>query len=84
MIVLVDDDKELGRRWKQAPPVNPNFGRAMRAEPEERGRKGSEGDYLPNGANRSRSARAEIIQSYNDHQETRSPRSASPYSLRIE
>lgn len=27
MVVLVDDDQELSRRWKQAPPVAPHRGR---------------------------------------------------------
>lgn len=27
MVVLVDDDQELSRRWKQAPPVGPHRGK---------------------------------------------------------
>ena len=27
MVVLVDDDQDLSRRWKQAPPVAPHRGR---------------------------------------------------------
>lgn len=27
MVVLVDDDQELSRRWKQAPPVAPHRGK---------------------------------------------------------
>lgn len=84
MIVLVDDEKDLARRHKQAPPVNPNFGRHYKAEAEERGRRANDGEYFPKGANRSRSARVDPIQSYNNSQDGRSPRSASPYSLRIE
>ncbi len=84
MIVLVDDEKEVSRRWKQAPPVNPNIGRAFRPEADERGRKGSDGEYFPHGKGGPRSARVDAVQSYNDHQDGRSQRSASPYSLRIE
>ena len=84
MIVLVDDEKDLARRWKQAPPVNPTFGRTFRPDADERGRKGNDGDYFPNGGHRSRSARPDAVQSYNDHHDGRSQRSASPYSLRID
>lgn len=84
MIVLVDDEKDLARRHKQAPPVHPNFGRPYRAEAEERGRRVNDPDYFPNDALRSRSTRVDPIQSYNHSQDDRSPRSASPYSLRIE
>lgn len=84
MIVLVDDEKELSRRWKQAPPVNPSLGRAPRPEADERGRRANDGDPFPGGASRSRSARVDAVQSYNDQQDGGSQRSASPYSLRIE
>lgn len=84
MIVLVDDEKELNRRWRQAPPVQPNIGRAYKPEGDERGRKGSDGEYFPPGAGGLRSARLDALQTYNDHQDNRSQRSASPYSLRIE
>jgi len=84
MIVLVDDEKDLVRRHKQAPPVTPNFGRSHKAEAEERGRRVNDGEYFPNGGIRSRSAKVDPIRSYNHSEDGRSPRSASPYSLRIE
>lgn len=84
MIVLVDDEKDLARRHKQAPPVNPNFGRSHKAEAEERGRRVNDGEYFPNGGIRSRSVKVDPIRSYNHSEDGRSPRSASPYSLRIE
>ena len=32
MVVLVDDDQELSRRWKQAPPVAPHRGRVYNSQ----------------------------------------------------
>lgn len=35
MVVLVDDDQELARKWKQAPPVAPHRGRVYNGSPRE-------------------------------------------------
>ena len=50
MIVLVDDEKEVNRRWKQAPPVAMVVGMGERrsGERDERGR--TSGEYFPNGS----------------------------------
>ena len=42
MVVLVDDDQELSRRWKQAPPVAPHRGRVYNGS----SREGTEGSGM--------------------------------------
>ena len=44
MVVLVDDDQELSRRWKQAPPVAPHRGRIYGSPRDAQNRAGSSAD----------------------------------------
>lgn len=46
MVVLVDDDQELSRRWKQAPPVAPHRGRVYSSARERQDRVGSSTDSI--------------------------------------
>ena len=46
MVVLVDDDHELSRRWKQAPPVAPHRGRIYASPGEGRDRIGSSAESV--------------------------------------
>lgn len=82
MVVLVDDDQELSRRWKQAPPVAPHRGRLYDGHE----RTGSSAESV--------AGRASAVSSLQDdhprgHQSTNngaygsSVRSNSPNSLRI-
>ena len=84
MVVLVDEEQEIIRRWRQAPPVNPSFGQPIGAQGNERHHSGSNGEYLsntfghqPSFTRRSRSGRgvdgASILGS--------SIRSSSPYHI---
>lgn len=84
MIVLVDDDIELGRRWKQAPPVAPHRGRVYR---EDQGHGIDNAESNPARASRSNSVHNE--QSFRAYHNTRrggpngSLRSTSPSSVLI-
>ena len=82
MVVLVDDDQELSRRWKQAPPVAPHRGRIYDGHE----RTGSSAESV--------AGRASAVSSLqNDHSKghqgtnngaySSSVRSTSPNSLRI-
>ena len=48
MVVLVDDDDEVNRRWRQAPPVDSHNSKSYPAVKDRRKQLGSNGDYFPN------------------------------------
>ncbi|KAK3174401.1 hypothetical protein OEA41_001647 [Lepraria neglecta] len=86
MVVLIDDDQELSRRWKQAPPVAPHRGRVYSSARDRQDRIGSsansiigrtgsvQGDYPPRS-----------LQNHNSRKggQNGSLRSASPNSVLI-
>ncbi|KAI4236936.1 MAG: hypothetical protein LQ349_002219 [Xanthoria aureola] len=84
MIVLVDDDQGLTRRWKQAPPVGPHRGKVYGASQE---RSGTTDEYTLGGASRSGSIRGDFVANYqHPHRHSghsASLRSSSPNSVRI-
>ena len=47
MVVLVDEEDGLSRRWKQAPPVAMSFGNGPRANLDSHGDTGHDSDYFP-------------------------------------
>ncbi|MCJ1397048.1 hypothetical protein MMC11_000240 [Xylographa trunciseda] len=47
MVVLVDEEDGLNRRWKQAPPVATNFGNGSRTNLDTQGGMVHDGDYFP-------------------------------------
>lgn len=47
MVVLVDDDQDLSRRWKQAPPVAPHRGKVYGSIRDTHNRAGSSADSFP-------------------------------------
>ncbi|KAL9640908.1 MAG: hypothetical protein Q9204_000501 [Flavoplaca sp. TL-2023a] len=53
MIVLVDDDQGLSRRWKQAPPVGPHRGKVYGSSRDGQERPGKVDEYTLGGASRS-------------------------------
>lgn len=84
MIVLVDDDMELGRRWKQAPPVAPHRGRVFGEPVEDRGHSIDNAESVS-----ARPSRTNSVQSFRAYRNTRrggpngSLRSTSPSSVLI-
>ena len=46
MVVLVDDDQDLSRRWKQAPPVAPHRGKVYGSVRDTQNRAGSSADSI--------------------------------------
>ncbi|KAL8782819.1 MAG: hypothetical protein Q9213_005058 [Squamulea squamosa] len=78
MVVLVDDDQGLSRRWKQAPPVGPHRGKVYGD------RSGMPDEYTIGGGSRSGSIRADYIGSHqHNHRhsgQSGSLRSSSPNS----
>ena len=87
MIVLVDDNQELSRRWKQAPPIGPHRGKIYGSSRDRQESLESNGNYLNGGDSRASSMRHHYISKSHQHQlpDTRggSLRSASPNSVRI-
>ena len=49
MVVLVDDDDETARRWRQAPPVDPYNNQPYWTARDRREYTNGSGDYFPNG-----------------------------------
>lgn len=84
MVVLVDDDQELSRRWKQAPPVGPHRGKVFGSSRDERDTRASSDNHA---TGRSGSLRGHYAA--NDHNKQGmsvtggSLRSSSPNSVRI-
>ncbi|MCJ1466067.1 hypothetical protein MMC07_004686 [Pseudocyphellaria aurata] len=87
MVVLVDDDHELSRRWKQAPPVGPHRGKLYGSSREGRDPRGSNDSYATGGLGGLGSLRGHYATS--DHNKLGmsaaggSIRSSSPNSVRI-
>ncbi|KAL8813591.1 MAG: hypothetical protein Q9200_000133 [Gallowayella weberi] len=83
MVVLVDDDQGLSRRWKQAPPVGPHRGKVY--GPSRDGREVPD-EYTMGGESSSGSTRADhhLPHQHNRHSgQSGSLRSSSPNSIRI-
>lgn len=87
MVVLVDDDQELSRRWKQAPPVGPHRGKVYGTSRDGRGPRGSNDNYSTGGPGGSGSLRGHYVTNEHNKQGMSvtggSIRSASPNSVRI-
>ena len=86
MVVLVDDDQELSRRWKQAPPVAPHRSRVYNSARDRQDRVGSSADSI---IGRTGSAQGDCpprsLHNYNPRTggQNGSLRSASPNSVLI-
>lgn len=87
MIVLVDDDQGLSRRWKQAPPVGPHRGKVYGGSRDGQERSGIMDEYTLGGASRSGSIRGDYMANHQHaHRHSghsASLRSSSPNSVRI-
>ncbi|KAL8733696.1 MAG: hypothetical protein Q9181_003478 [Wetmoreana brouardii] len=87
MIVLVDDDQGLSRRWKQAPPVGPHRGKVYGPSQDGRERSGLLDEYTIGGESSSGSIRADhSSRHHHSHRHSGhsgSLRSSSPHSVRI-
>lgn len=87
MVVLIDDDQELSRRWKQAPPVGPHRGKVYGSSREGLDPRRSNDNYATGGTAGSGSLRGHYAT--NDHHlqgmiaTGGSIRSSSPNSVRI-
>lgn len=87
MIVLVDDDQGLSRRWKQAPPVGPHRGKVYGPSRDERERSGMLDEYTigrdsnPGSLRAGHSTRHQ--HTHRDSGHSGSLRSSSPNSVRI-
>lgn len=82
MVVLVDDDQELSRRWKQAPPVAPHRGKAYDGHE----RMGSSAESVAgrgNGVSPLQNDHATAYQTTNNGAHSSSVRSISPNSVLI-
>ncbi|KAI4260823.1 MAG: hypothetical protein L6R42_003860, partial [Xanthoria sp. 1 TBL-2021] len=76
MIVLVDDDQGLSRRWKQAPPVGPHRGKVYGGSRDGQERSGIMDEYTLGGASRSGSIRGDYMANH-QHAHRHSGHSAS-------
>ncbi|KAI4217124.1 MAG: hypothetical protein LQ351_000433 [Letrouitia transgressa] len=88
MIVLVDDDQGVSRRWKQAPPVRPQRGKVYGVSRDAQDRSGSLDDGISGGGSNSESVRGGYTQHRINHRprtsmQTESLRSSSPQSVQI-
>ena len=52
MVVLVDEEQEISRRWRRAPPVNPSLGQPVRTQRNGRDQLGGNGEYFPHSRGR--------------------------------
>jgi hypothetical protein len=80
MVVMVDEENQSGRQFKQAPPIDPKFGRTV---PFTNGRDdASLKDFAPSGHSRSRQVGKDngSLKSFS----AGTDRSGSPYTLRID
>lgn len=88
MVVLIDDEQELSRRWKQAPPVGPHRGKVYGPSRDLRDSAGMHDNHAHGGESRNGSIRDYQLKNYN-LQSSRSGaregsfRSSSPNSVRI-
>ncbi|KAL8722927.1 MAG: hypothetical protein Q9225_000697 [Loekoesia sp. 1 TL-2023] len=87
MVVLVDDDQGLSRRWKQAPPVGPHRGKVYGPSRDGRERSGTLDEYTIGKDSKPGSIRADHTTRYHyNHRHSGhsgSLRSSSPNSVRI-
>lgn len=85
MIVLVDDDQGLNRRWKQAPPVGPHRGKVYGPSQDGQEHSGLFDEYTMGAETKSGSIRADHLARYHHRQsgQSGSLRSTSPNSVRI-
>ncbi|KAI4247761.1 MAG: hypothetical protein L6R40_001347 [Gallowayella cf. fulva] len=87
MVVLVDDDQGLSRRFKQAPPVGPHRGKVFGPSRDGREASGVHDEYTMGGRSSSGSIRADHPARYeHNHRhsgQSGSLRSSSPTSVRI-
>ena len=82
MVIIIDDDQDLSRRWKQAPPVGPHRGKVYGGD--ERDRIGSSDGYASGSAGSTRNGYGPRI--YNGARNGFSGgslRSSSPNSVRL-
>ncbi|KAI4167406.1 MAG: hypothetical protein LQ343_007235 [Gyalolechia ehrenbergii] len=87
MVVLVDDDQGLSRRWKQAPPVGPHRGKVYGPSGDGRERSGMLDEYTLGRESNPGSIRVDQATRYHyNHRhsgQSGSLRSSSPNSVRI-
>ncbi len=82
MIILIDDDQDLSRRWKQAPPVGPHRGKIYGRD--DRDRFGSNDGYGSAGAGSIRNGYTPRMHSSSRNGVSGgSLRSSSPNSVRL-
>ena len=84
MVVLVDEEQEVSRRWRRAPPVDSNLGQSVRTQRNERDQSVSNGEYFPHSrGSRSSSTRGSKEMGGADSVSLHgsSIRSSSPYHL---
>ena len=89
MVVLVDDDQELSRRWKQAPPVAPHRGKMYNSPRDSQDRVAGGGEPLSGHGSGPGSTQSDLPSRAHQGQGIRKPppavsvRSASPNSVLI-
>lgn len=87
MVVLIDDDQELSRRWKQAPPVAPHRGKIYGSSRDGHATSGYNSNHATGIGSAAGSTRSHYSPgSHNIHQDGTpggSLRSSSPNSVRI-
>lgn len=87
MVVLIDDEQALNRRWRQAPPVGPHRGKVYGPARDAQDPAGMHEGHV-HGGSRNGSMRDHLIKSYNQPRSRAgaregSVRSSSPSSVRI-
>ncbi len=88
MVVLVDDDQEINRKWKQAPPVGPHRGKVYGPSRDVRDPSGIHNSHANGSDSRTGSMRDNPTKSFNQPNPRvgggeGSLRSESPNSVRI-
>ena len=83
MIVIIDDDQGLGRKWKQAPPVATHRGREYASSRDAHSHHGRKSEDLGSSGPGSTRGDHRRMQGGKNPETTTSTRSASPNSVRI-
>lgn len=83
MVVLVDDDQGLSRRWKQAPPVATHRGKDFGSSRDAHHHQRASEDLDSSGPNSMRGERAQHHREGRNLETASSTRSESPNSVRI-
>ena len=52
MVVLVDEEQEINRRWRRAPPVDSNLGQSISTQRYAQSQSGGNGEYFPSSLGR--------------------------------